>query len=164
MNNHQIKQFTATGEFIRAIGSEGQGNGHFRSPTDVAITSNEGFYVTDASRIQQFDADGIFIRSWQITNLLGKLGSPRAVAIASDNTVYVTDGKSNQVVHYTAQGDFIRAWGENGFHEGRFLNPEGLILLQMEVYTLLAGLSLLLIAKQIFSNLVLKEILFNLLM
>jgi hypothetical protein len=42
-----IQKFTSSGEFIRASGSHGTGDGQFEAPFDIAVDSNDDIYVTD---------------------------------------------------------------------------------------------------------------------
>ncbi|MCK5905306.1 MAG: hypothetical protein KAG86_08475, partial [Gammaproteobacteria bacterium] len=44
----------------------------------------------------------------------GRLSRPRDIAVAANDTVYVMDGHNDQVIHYTAKGKFIQAWGTKG--------------------------------------------------
>lgn len=60
------------------------------------------------------------------------LEAPRAVAAASDGSVYVTDTSLNQVLHLSPQGDLLRKWGGSSGNlpadppSGKFDQPWGL--------------------------------------
>ncbi len=64
--NHRIQQFSATGEFLRAWGRLGNGEGEFHYPYGVAVSADGVVTVadTDNHRIQQFSATGEFLRAW----------------------------------------------------------------------------------------------------
>jgi predicted membrane-bound mannosyltransferase/sugar lactone lactonase YvrE len=42
---------------------------------------------------------------------VGELKTPRGVAVAPDGTIYVSDAGNNRIVHYSADGKLIQAWG-----------------------------------------------------
>lgn len=44
----------------------------------------------------------------------GQFTSPRAVAIGKDGSVYVADTRGNRIEQFTAEGEFVRAWGSVG--------------------------------------------------
>ncbi len=44
----------------------------------------------------------------------GQFTSPRAVAVAPDGSVYVADTRGNRIEQFTADGQFVRAWGSLG--------------------------------------------------
>ncbi|MBI3695434.1 MAG: 6-bladed beta-propeller, partial [Acidobacteria bacterium] len=49
---------------------------------------------------------------------------PTNVAVAADDSIFVTDGYGNQrVVKFSKDGKFIRAWGKKGTGEGEFNLP-----------------------------------------
>ena len=55
--------------------------------------------------------------------------APTDVAIASDGTIYVSDGYGNaRIHHFTATGEHIRSWGEPGDGPGQFRIPHSVAL------------------------------------
>lgn len=44
----------------------------------------------------------------------GQFTSPRAVAVGMDGSVYVADTLGNRIQQFTAEGEFVRAWGTVG--------------------------------------------------
>lgn len=54
--NYRVQQFTSQGDFIRAWGSKGAGNGQFNDLRNIAIASDGSVYVADLGnhRMQQF--------------------------------------------------------------------------------------------------------------
>ena len=44
--NHRIQKFTTDGKFVARWGSEGDGNGEFLHPTDIAVDNNGFVYIT----------------------------------------------------------------------------------------------------------------------
>ena len=86
---------TANGySFINKWGSQGNGNGQFAPPRQIAVDSSGNVYVADAGndRVQKFDSNGNFLTKW------GSQGSdngqflwPEGIAVDSSDNVYVAD-------------------------------------------------------------------------
>lgn len=97
---HRVQVFTHNGSFVRKWGSNGGVLGQFINPAGIAI-DHHYVYVTDnnqnpdytaAHRIQVFDLEGNFIRSWIVhTNLEwdGRDHYNLEAVTVDDNNVYV---------------------------------------------------------------------------
>lgn len=84
--NARVVKFSKDGKFIKAWGKLGKGPGEFNTPHAIAINSQGHVLVADRGnkRIQVFDQDGGFIDQWT------QYGSPSGIAIAPDDTMFVT--------------------------------------------------------------------------
>ena len=91
--NARVVKYARGGKFIKAWGSRGTGPSQFNTPHTVAIDSKNRVIVGDRnnSRVQVFDSDGNFIEMW--TNL----GAPYGMAIANDDTLYVSDADAGKI-------------------------------------------------------------------
>ena len=94
--NHRIEKFTATGTFIKAWGTFGQGEtpDSFYGPRGLAVDAEGRVYVTDTGnkRIVVFDADGNYITEFGSAGFdPGQFDEPTSVAVDRNGTVYVTD-------------------------------------------------------------------------
>lgn len=64
----------------------------------------------------------------------GKLNNPHGIALASDGSIYVTDGKNNRIQHFSENGQFLNSWGtfaslDNGEAPGGTFNePWGIAI------------------------------------
>jgi DNA-binding beta-propeller fold protein YncE len=132
--NHRIQKFNAAGQFITTWGTEGSGDGQFRTLNGIAIDSRGDVYVVDASSekahsIQKFTADGQFITTWGSRGSdEGQFESPGTIAIDGSDNVYVTDTYSHRIQKFTAEGQFITTWGMEGSGAGQFDRPEGIAI------------------------------------
>ncbi|MCG8624213.1 MAG: 6-bladed beta-propeller, partial [Proteobacteria bacterium] len=63
MGGNRVSIFNSKGEKIRSFGSQGSGNGQFKSPHGIAVDDGGDILVVDLEndRIQKFSADGKFI-------------------------------------------------------------------------------------------------------
>ncbi|MFN2316439.1 MAG: 6-bladed beta-propeller [Gemmatimonadales bacterium] len=64
--DHQVRVFSETGEFLRAIGRRGQGPGEFEQPNGLALTADGQLwvYAPGGRRLAQFTAAGEFVQSY----------------------------------------------------------------------------------------------------
>jgi DNA-binding beta-propeller fold protein YncE len=97
-------------------------------------------YVADTGnhRIKIFNTDGTLAGSWGSNGkgpgqFAGHHSGPRGIAIDARDHVYVVDAGGGRVQKFTAQGDFITAWGEPGTAPGQFTaddlrGPQGIAL------------------------------------
>jgi len=89
-------------------GGKGSLQGQFNEPFDVAVDQAGFVYVTDVRnrRVQEFDANGTFIRVFG-RNLFEK---PGGIGIGSDGTVWVTDYDLDRIFHFGNKGKLINSW------------------------------------------------------
>jgi eukaryotic-like serine/threonine-protein kinase len=109
--------FTEDGEFVETWGSTGTGDGEFdmtRANGDpygrVAFASDGSFYVLDAGnrRIQAFDSDRTFIRSWgSFGSSSGKFSDPVGIVVDGDGNIHVLDDERAVIETFDVQGNVI---------------------------------------------------------
>jgi len=88
-------------------GSLGGGNGQFSKPRAIAIDAQDQLYIVDmTARIQVFDIDGNFVRSWQTPEQ--KTGRPTGLTISSvDGNLMVADTHYYRIITYTPTGELL---------------------------------------------------------
>lgn len=99
-----------------------RGGGVLRFPQSVAIGPDGSVYVADQSSsvVQVFGPDGSFRREvGRAGTRPGELTSVGAIAVASDNTLFVADG-SNRIDRFDAAGNFLGSFGRRGTGVGEF--------------------------------------------
>jgi hypothetical protein len=127
--NHRIQKFNSNGQFITKWGSEGSGDGEFRSPTGIAIDKSGKVNVigVDNDRIQQFTSDGKFIRKWgRGGSAPGEFVSPRGnIASDSNDNIYISDTYNHRIQKFSSDGQFLTKWGPQN-DDGEFINTFGI--------------------------------------
>jgi sugar lactone lactonase YvrE len=103
-------------------GKQGLGNGQFQKPRAIAIDAKDRLYIVDmTARIQVFDADGRFLRSWRTP--LAKNGRPTGLSIDRSGRLAVADTHYYRVLFYTTEGQLLEdatIGGTMGHGEGEF--------------------------------------------
>lgn len=129
-NSSKILRFTCGGEFLGEVGSgKGSEPGQLDGPRDAKVGPSGEIYVSDGNngRIQVFDRDGHYLRSWARKGKgEAELLRPHALDLAPDGSVFVVDVDNSKVVAYDGEGRLLRIWGRPGTGPGEFLAPHGL--------------------------------------
>lgn len=119
---HQVFKFSHEGKLLLKLGEArvaGRDSSHFDKPTDIAITDDGSFYVSDGygnSRIVKFSATGKYLFEW------GKKGSregefdvPHSLTLDNAGNVYVADRENNRIQLFDPKGKFIRQFSNKSF-------------------------------------------------
>ena len=111
-----------TGADAYAWGRKGLDDGRFFKPRAITIDDEDRLYVADKTgRIQVFNRDGNFIRSWRIPEVYS--GKPVGLSISHDGLLIVCDTHYFRLLFYTPTGELIPArtiGGKNGREPGEF--------------------------------------------
>ena len=93
----------------------------------VTVASDGSIYVADTAnhRVQQFDAEGAFIRRWGRESPGTEPGTfidPIDIAAAPDGTVYVVDDGRDDIQRFSADGTHLETIGRHGTADGELNN------------------------------------------
>lgn len=129
----RVSVYSPQGKLVRQWGKTGTGDGEFDYPGGLAVSRDGRVYIADQTnrRVQVFDRDGKFLFKWGeygvkegqfggIVTPKSRTGGPQFVAIDSEGNVYTTEGSVGRVQTFTADGNFVRAWGDNEDKTGSF--------------------------------------------
>jgi len=125
--NKRVIVFDGDGNYITEFGSTGFDPGQFDEPVGITVAPNGTVYVVDTwnQRIQGFfpSADGTFytpIIQWDVNAWFGANGNIQSldnkpfIAVGPDEHVFITDPEGYRVIEFTAEGQFVRTWGDFG--------------------------------------------------
>jgi len=121
--NKRVVVFDENGNYITEFGTAGFDPGQFDEPVGIAIDPNSGVvYVVDTwnQRVQGFkpSEDGTFYFptiQWDVNGWFGQsLDNKPFIAVGADGHVFVTDPEGYRVIEFTADGQFVRTWGDFG--------------------------------------------------
>ena len=113
----QVFKFDHDGKLLLKLGVAkipGDDPIHFNEPTDVAVSNDGSFYVSDGygnSRIIKFSKEGKYILQWgKKGNESGELNIPHAIGVDSYGNVYVADRENNRIQKFDPNGNFLTQW------------------------------------------------------
>ena len=117
-----------TFKLLRKIGTAGKNRtltdpGNFAAPTNVAVDKDGNIYVTDTlnDRVEEFDAEGAFIRAFgKNGDGPGEFTRPKGIAIDCDGHVWVADANMNRLQVFTPEGNLRLIVGQFGWLPGQF--------------------------------------------
>lgn len=119
--NSRVVKFDRAGKFLLAWGRKGKGPGEFNLPHAIRLDSRGLVYVGDREndRIQVFDQQGKFLRQF------GGF-APFGMFITPDDTLFVADGRANEVLQLKLDGTVLARWGKLGSEPGNFNLAHGI--------------------------------------
>ena len=107
---------------IKVWGQRGLGDGQFQKPRAVAYGPDGNVYIVDmTARIQVFDTDGNFLRSWRTPEY--KIGKPCGLSFSNDGKLMVADTHYFRILFYSLDGTLDESrtiGGTNGTGPGEF--------------------------------------------
>lgn len=110
------------GQFEASWGQLGQANGQFQKPRAMAIDAQDQLYIVDMTgRIQVFDRQGKFLRSWRTPEI--ENGKPSGLSFDRQGNLMVADTHYFRVLFYTPQGKLMESrtlGGTSGHGPGEF--------------------------------------------
>jgi peptidylamidoglycolate lyase len=117
VGRHQVMEFSHDGKPLHEWGERGvpgDDPSHFDKPTDVAVSSDGSFYVSDGygnSRVVKFSAGGTFLFQWgKKGTAAGEFDLPHGIALDREGHVYVADRQNDRIQIFTGDGKFLAQW------------------------------------------------------
>jgi peptidylamidoglycolate lyase len=121
---HQIFKFSHEGKLLMKLGEAkipGNDSLHFNRPTDVAVTNDGSFYVSDGyrnSRVVKFSKDGKYLFEWgRKGEKPGEFNIPHAIDLDAMGNVYVADRENRRIQEFDANGKFLKEWKDKSFEK-----------------------------------------------
>ena len=121
--------FDRTGKFVRSFGDDLVGTGH-----GLAIDPQGNVWVTDTGHhlVFKFTPEGKLLLALGQSDKPGTdenhFDKPTHTAFGANGDIFITDGYGNsRIVHVTADGKFVKAWGKAGAGPGEFNAPHAAI-------------------------------------
>jgi peptidylamidoglycolate lyase len=117
---HQVFKFTRDGKLLMTLGQRGVAGDdatHFNRPSDVAVSRDGVFYVSDGygnNRIMKFGADGALMKTWGTKGASsGQLDLPHGLAVSDAGKVYVVDRSNARIQIFNSEGAYVTQWRDS---------------------------------------------------
>ena len=108
--NYRVQKFNSEGRFILSFGKQGEYEGEFKNPADVACIKDM-VYVTDPSlkKIAVYDQYGNYVRDLTFDEMV----SPRGITSSNDSLI-ISDEKNGVIIYNTVTGakSVFKEWDE----------------------------------------------------
>ena len=105
----------STGQLDTVWGRRGISDGRFQKPRAMAIDDEGTVYIVDmTARIQAFDSEGNFLRSWQTP--AHENGRPTGISVDRRGRVLVADTHYYRVLVYSPEGQLLETLGGKEGH------------------------------------------------
>ncbi len=132
---HQIIKFSPTGEVLLRLGAEGGAKepGCCWQPNAVTVARNGDIFVAEGhssapgstARIVKFDKTGKLLMSWgKFGKGEGEFDQPHALAIDSQDRLFVGDRGNNRILIYTQDGKLLDTWYQFSRASGIFIDKD----------------------------------------
>ena len=134
-----ILEFDPSGRVVKSFGA-----GMFLLPHGIFVDKKNGnVWATDArgeggkgQQVFKFSPDGKLLMTLGKAGIAGEgpdtFNQPSAVLVAPNGNIFVADGhgptSNAQIVKFSADGKFIKAWGKHGKGPGEFEFPHSLAM------------------------------------
>jgi DNA-binding beta-propeller fold protein YncE len=122
----RINEFTINGSILGGFWHDGWAEAFAIADSgDVYLTTSQGY-------VYYYSSEGDLVHKWGGPGSEnGKIGidmdparrHATGIAVAQDGTVLVSDAINNRIQRFTADGQFILAWGSEGHDDGQFNLP-----------------------------------------
>ncbi len=107
---------------VKVWAQRGLGDGRFHKPRAVAVDASDNLFIVDMTgRIQLFDADQNFVRSWRTPEV--QMGKPCGLTVSNEGVLMVADTHYHRVIFYDIEGHLLEdrtIGGTQGLGPGEF--------------------------------------------
>ena len=128
-SDDRVDEFSATGTYVRQVGSKGTGNGQMIEPTGVAISEGE-IYIVDYGndRVEEFSPTGSYLSQFGSKGTgRGQFSYPIGItANATSGDLYISDAGNSRIEEWTPAGRYLTEFGTYGSGNGQLNSPTGL--------------------------------------
>jgi DNA-binding beta-propeller fold protein YncE len=129
-NTHSFAILNPDLTLYRKIGEYGSKNVHFHDIHDIALDRAGNVFVAERecnNGIQVLTAEGQYLRKFGSQGSgPGQFNFPSAIAVDSEDMVYVTEQRNHRVSIFKTDGTFVTTFGSWGKGQGQFSGPNGI--------------------------------------
>jgi hypothetical protein len=130
MNDPPVQVYDRGGAFLFSWGE-----GQFKAPHYIRIDHEGHVWAADYRRhiVRKFTEEGELLLTLGTADEPGSgethLNGPTDMVVAPDGSIFVSDGYgNNRVVHFDAQGQYVKEWGGLGVEAGQLSQPHSIAM------------------------------------
>lgn len=126
-----IKVYGLYGKFKFSFGGTGSANGEFNFPSGIAINDiNNEVIISDFmnKRVQVFDLDGNWIRSFGGGMFMSTVDRPQGISIDKNRNYHIVDAQQACIHVFNEQGTRITSYGQYGMDAGQLRTPLDIVI------------------------------------
>ncbi|MBN9015240.1 MAG: NHL repeat-containing protein, partial [Rhizobiales bacterium] len=114
--NDRVQVFDPKGNFKRAFGGSGTGNGQLMEPVGIAAGADGRIYVADSAnhRISVFTPQGAIVAEWPVDAWAGRTYYEPYLAFGGDGNLYATSSETGTVEVFSISGQHLDSISEVG--------------------------------------------------
>ncbi len=124
---HRVMIFDRNGRLLDFFGQEGNGDGQFQLPTDVAFDAAGFIYVSEYGgndRITKWSPDLQFVATLGAEPIEGeRLSRPAGIVVDNEQTLWIADACNHRIIRLTLRGAILRVFGRFGTAPGEVRYP-----------------------------------------
>ncbi len=121
-----MAESNATVSGLYVWGDPGIRDGHFKRPRAIAAWRDEVFVIDTTGRMQVFDPNGTFLRSWILPKIDN--GTPTGITPVADGRLLIPDTHNSRLLEYDRSGELLTMWGEYGTGVDEFIYVTDVVL------------------------------------
>jgi len=111
---------------LRPVFSFGR-EGRFKYPWGVAVNARNEIAVTDNHRVQFFNSEGNYLRSFgQQGKKAGEFQYPLGITFHKSGNIFIADKDNHRIQIFSGDGEYVGMFGGNGILDSQLSNPYGL--------------------------------------
>jgi DNA-binding beta-propeller fold protein YncE len=124
---HRVVIYDRDGNLRGDFGEQGDGDGQFRLPTDVAVDRDGFIYVSEYNgndRVTKWSPDLEFVGQISPPEIAGEpLARPAGLDIDDAQTLWIADACNHRIVGMTLNGEVTAVFGDQGVEPGQLRYP-----------------------------------------
>jgi DNA-binding beta-propeller fold protein YncE len=127
--NHRLQVIDQEGNFIEAIGNQGNLPGQFYEPVGISLSADGQIYMADTwnGRIQHLNSDMLPVNEWSVDAWLGEsINNKPYLAVDKIGQIYVTDPEGYRVIIFDGEGQYLGRFGQYSLDTDGFGLPTGI--------------------------------------
>ncbi len=124
---HRVLVYDRDGQLLTSFGHEGNGDGEFQLPTDIAFDAQGFIYVSEYhenDRVTKWSPDFRLLKSLGPSLIEGvALSRPTGLIVDDEQTLWIADACNHRIIRMSLDGEVLKVFGRFGSAPGELRYP-----------------------------------------